>query len=80
MKPVSPVIPGMVAEETVFAKNQAPYQPLPSLIDAHGYVLSRWKLSWKERVALLFSGNLYHWQGAFGGALQPVSMRAGKLK
>lgn len=39
----------------VFAKDQPEYLPLPAFRDAKGTV-SCWKLTWWERVRLLFTG------------------------
>lgn len=74
MKPVSPVVPGAALPETVFAKDQPEYIPLPAHVTTDGYVISRWRLSWKERLRLFFRGDIYHWQGAFGNPLQPISI------
>lgn len=78
MKPVSPVVPGADLPETLFAKDQPEYIPLPAHATKDGYVLSRWRLSWRERFALLFRGDIYHWQGAFGHSLQPIAMTTEK--
>lgn len=74
MKPVSPIVPRVDLVETVYAKDQPRYIPLPIFRDEDGYCLSRWKLSWRERLTILLHGDLYHWQGTFGAPLQPISM------
>jgi hypothetical protein len=74
MEPVSPVLPNLKLQETVYAADQKPYRPLPAYVSEDGYVLSRWRLSWKERLRVFLRGDLYHWQGTFGQPLQPISM------
>lgn len=78
MNPVSPVIPGAAPPETVYAKDQPPYIPLPvvKLGDDTGTVLSRWRLTWRERLRVLWSGDVYLWQLTFGGPLQPTKLEA----
>lgn len=75
MKPVSPIIPGAQLIETVYAANQPEYNPLPVFKDADGTVLSRWHLSFKERIRVLFSGDVYLWMSTFNKPLQPVMMQ-----
>lgn len=76
MKPVSPVVEGFQSLEVVFAKDQPEYLPLPALpvnsSDETGTVVTRWKLTWKERFRVLFGGDLYLWMLTFGKPLQPV--------
>lgn len=57
---------------TVFAKNQKEYQPLPAYIAEDGTVVSRWQLSLKERFKLLFQGKLYISVLTFSQPLQPL--------
>jgi hypothetical protein len=78
--PASPVVPGRSLPETVYAKDQPPYIPLPvvRLGDETGTVLSRWKLSWRERLSVLWHGDVYLWQLTFDRALQPVKLEASK--
>jgi len=58
---------------TVFAKDQPEYLPLP----AHRgpapkhCVTSCWRLSWTERLKLLFTGRIWLQTWTFGGPLQP---------
>lgn len=61
MHPMSPVVKGFEELETVLAKNQPEYQPLPVIWchDDTGTVISKWKLTWKERIRLFFTGELY---------------------
>lgn len=45
----------------VFAKDQPPYLPLPAYRDDEqgGRIFHKWKLSWGERVKVLFTGVLW---------------------
>lgn len=74
LKPSSPIIPGHDLPETVYAKDQPPYQPLPVWRDDDGAVLSRWHATWRERLRILFTGDVYLWQLTFNRALQPVKL------
>ena len=61
MHPISPVIEGFESLETVLGKGQEEYQPLPVLWcnDDSGTVISRWKLTWRERIRIFIKGELY---------------------
>lgn len=75
MTPQSPVIEGHEQDEVVYAKDQPPYRPLPVLPICDG-VISRWRLSLRERLTVLFRGDVYLQQLNFGQPLQPVLLRA----
>ena len=72
MVPVSPVIPGHEGEERVFGADQPEYQPLPALVVGSDSLLTRWHLTWRERLRILWTGDLYLWLMPFGRPLQPV--------
>lgn len=74
MRPVSPVIPGSKYPEVVYAKDQPEYLPLPAIVSANGGALTRWKLSWRERLCVLLSGDIYLGVLTFGQPLQPVML------
>jgi hypothetical protein len=60
-------------QTAVLGKNQ-PYRPLPVHINRDGGnypVTSCWKLTFRERVKLLFTGRLWLQQLTFGKLLQP---------
>lgn len=78
MKPVSPVIPGVELPETVYAKNQPEYNPLPCHRSEDGTVLTRWKLTWRERWRVLISGDVYLFVSTFNRPLQPLLMQTEK--
>ncbi len=78
MKATSPVLPNVTitgTKEVVLAKDQPEYLPLPALPVTYGdgtkSIITRYRLNWKERVRLLFSGNLWLEQITFGLPLQP---------
>jgi hypothetical protein len=78
MKPISPVIPGIELPETVYAKDQPEYQPLPAHRSPDGTVLTRWKLSWRERLTILFRGDLYLFVSTYNKPLQPLMLQVEK--
>jgi len=58
----------------VFAENQPPYLPLPAYKnekDLKGVVVSCWKLTFLERLKILFRGRLYFSVWTFNKPLQP---------
>lgn len=57
----------------VFAKDHPEYQPLPALkIDSPmGEVISCWKLSFRERIKLLFTGKMWVSLATFNNPLTP---------
>lgn len=62
MTPQSPVLPDrpdLQTAETVFAKDQPEFNPLPALCFQGGAVLTRWKLSDEERERFLETGDIY---------------------
>lgn len=61
-------------ELITYAKDQAPYLPLPviRINSSNGLVISRWSLSWIERLRILIFGDLYISQLTFSQPLQPI--------
>lgn len=57
-----------------YAKDQPPYLPLPTirLLDDGGLTISRWRLTWMERLRVLFTGDLFISQLTFNQPLQPI--------
>lgn len=53
-----------------WAKNQPPYLPLPAFSN-HKETISCWKLTWRERFKIFFSGILWLHQMNFRNPLQP---------
>lgn len=72
MKPVSPVIPGV--EETKIAEHQEEYETLPAIVTGDGVVISRWRLSFRERLVAMINGDIYLHQSTYGQTVQPVYM------
>lgn len=68
-------------QTTVFAKNQPQYVPLPAHVvagDPEGRIICCWRLTWRERLALLFRGVVWHHVLTFGQALQPQLLQIEK--
>lgn len=78
MKPQDPVIPGWPV--TQVAKDQPQYQTLPAINvgDENGTFISRWKMSWTDRLRALFFGDVYLQMSTFGQPLQPVVLHTDK--
>lgn len=79
MKAFSPVLPSSPAiPETVLAKDQRQYQPLPvahiEYINGVQSMISCYQLTWRERLTILWSGKVWWEQLTFGGQLQPQKM------
>lgn len=75
MTPCSPVIPGCDLPETVIAKDQPEYQPLPAYVAEDGMVLTRWRLTWRERLLALLRGDVYLFVLTYRHPLQPVVLQ-----
>lgn len=64
-------------QNVIIAKNQPQYQPLPAyrvLGDPYGRVVCCWKLSWRERFRLLWTGEVWHIIMTFNKQLQPQQL------
>lgn len=75
MIPVSPVLtPNHL--ETVFAKDQPQYLPLPAVVQdgPEGRIITRWRLSLLERLRVLLTGSIYLEVLTFKKPLQPVRL------
>lgn len=66
MKPVA-----FKEQNCVYAKDQPQYQQLPVYRTEEGRVISCWKLTWWERVAVLLSGRIWWSVLTFNHPLQP---------
>lgn len=77
MTPVSPIVTGFESQEVIYAKDQPQYTPLPALKcnDETGTVITKWRLSWRERIQVLFSGSIWLYLMTFDRPLQPVLLR-----
>jgi len=76
MTPISPVVPGFKVREVVYAKDQPEYIPLPAWRGEDGMIVTRWRLTWRERLRVLWSGNLWLTLLTFNQPLQPVMLNA----
>ena len=78
MKPVSPVCLTLDIPEVPIAKDQPEYQTLPSiqLGDKEGTIVTRWELTWKERLQVLFGGSIWLMVMTFKHPVQPLIMSA----
>jgi hypothetical protein len=76
MKPQSPVAydpeTRWGVSEITFAKDQPQYIPLPALRFQDGLVVTRWKMSWKERIQILFGSSVYLGLLTYNRPLQPI--------
>ena len=63
-------------QNIVFAENQPEYTPLPSLKlpGSEGCVVSCWKLSFRERIKILFTGRVWLSLMSFNKPLTPSYM------
>ena len=68
---VSPSRP-IDGQHIVYAADQPEYQPLPVWRRQQGQVVSRWRLTWRERIAVLFGRDMYLEVLTFGQPLQPI--------
>jgi hypothetical protein len=65
------MIPIEFPEQTmVWAKDQPPYLPLPAYT-GDTETITCWKLTWRERLMVLWRGRLWLRQMNFGERLQP---------
>lgn len=72
MTPVAPE-PRETFRSVIFAKDQPEYISLPANTNG-SEVETKWRLSWKERVKLLFTGSIYLTLLTFGNPLQPIKL------
>lgn len=78
MKPASPVAHDPETRwgvsELVFAKDQKEYLPLPAIKFDDGLVVTRWRLSFREWLVLIFGGNVYLGVLTYNQPLQPIRL------
>ena len=75
MTPVAEIIPGFVLpdhELIVYAEDQPEYTPLPAWKGPDGLRVTRWKLTWRERLDVLLGGSIWLRILTFDRPLQPV--------
>jgi hypothetical protein len=56
-----------------FAENQKEYKDLPAYKDngIEGIIISCWKMNFKERIIILFTGKIWLWLWSFNKPLTP---------
>jgi len=59
-------------QNCVYAKDQPQYLPLPTHKSSSGELWSCWKLTFKERIKILFTGKLWLGCLTFNNPLQPL--------
>ncbi len=55
-----------------YAKSQSRYRVLPARVDSEGTAITCWRLTWKERLTILFRGTFYLTIMTFKQPLQPI--------
>lgn len=78
MMPVAPE-PRVYGRAIVIAEDQPEYLPLPANI-VGPYVETKWKLTWIERLRVLWTGNFYLTLSTFGRPLQPIRCSVERLR
>ena len=68
-----PVVDGLEQFETVYAKDQPQYIPLPANVCAP-YVETLWHLTLLERLTILLTGRVHLTIKTFGQPLQPLRL------
>ena len=58
-------------QNCTYAENQPEYLPLPVHKTKEGLVISCWYLTWRERIKLLFTGQIWWEVHTFNQPLQP---------
>ena len=84
MEPIPEVVPGggtpvimqVRIRKVTFAADQPQYRPLVAYHSEDGTVFTRWKLSFAERMKVLFGGSIWLTVLTFNHALQPIKLAA----
>jgi hypothetical protein len=58
-------------QNCTYAENQKEYLPLPAHRTEDGRVVSCWKMNWRERLHVLFTGKIWWSVLTFNHPLQP---------
>lgn len=74
LRPARPVLTRSYARESVYAKEQPEYLPLPAVRGSGGLVTTRWTIGWRDRLKLLLWGSLYVQTLTFNRRLQPIKL------
>lgn len=68
-------------QTVVIAKNQPEYLPLPAhrfADDSQGRIACCWRMTWRERLRVLWTGLVWHEVLTFGNPLQPQRLSTEK--
>lgn len=77
MTPVEEIIPGFKLpdeEMVIYAKDQPEYISLPAWKGPDGKRVTRWKLTFRERIEVLLGGSIWLTILTFKSPLQPVKL------
>lgn len=55
-----------------FGEGQPQYKPLPAFMADDGTVVTCWRLTWRERLRLLFTGRIFIMTLTFKAPIQPM--------
>ena len=73
MRPIDAAIEEL--DLVVYAKDQPEYVPLPARVDSHGTAVTCWRLTWRERLQMLWRGQFYLTILTFKHPLQPIRLQ-----
>lgn len=76
MTPMKKIVPGFNIPVVEFAKDQPEYITLPAVRLPDGTVVTRWSLTWKERLLIAIGGSIWLSIQTFNRPLQPVKLDA----
>lgn len=62
------------AREVIYAASQPEYRPLITVRFDDGCVISRWSLSWREKLSVLLGSGIYVSKLTFNQSLQPMKV------
>ena len=66
------------AKEVTIAKDHPTYAPLPMIAFGDGMIVTRWQLSWRERLSVLIGGSV--WLAMLtGNRVPPMKMHTSGL-
>lgn len=65
-----------IYQPIIYAKDQPQYIPLPAIKSQYGTVITKWKLTWKERFRILLTGELGVLIKTFNDPIQPIKLIA----
>ena len=75
MTPITPICDHIELPVTLLARDQPQYRILPVFVDHDAAMVSRWLLTWRERLHVLLGGSVWLTQRTFGNSFQPVKLQ-----